>query len=63
MELISDSDNMVRIKAFEAVAKLLPQEILEESQISSEIFPMFLKFLNIVVEDEDGTQHTAHIFG
>jgi hypothetical protein len=24
MELVSDSDNMVRIKAFEAVAKLVP---------------------------------------
>lgn len=29
MELISDSDNMVRIKAFEAVSQLVPQGILE----------------------------------
>lgn len=59
MELVSDSDNMVRIRAFEAAAKLIPQGILEESQISNEIVPMFLKFTTTVLEDEDGMQLSA----
>ena len=63
MELVSDSDNMVRIKAFEAAAKLIPQGILQESQISNEIVPMFLKFTTTVLEDEDGMQLSAFIFG
>jgi len=45
------------------VAKLIPQGILEESQISNEILPMFLKFSETVLEDEDGMQLMAQMFG
>ena len=68
MELVSDSDNMVRIKAFQAVAKLLhsdedPREILEEKQIENEILPAFLRLIETVIEDEDGMQMISLIFG
>lgn len=69
MELVSDSDNQVRIKAFEAVARLVHQEeidrecILPETKVADDIFPQFLKLLEMVLEDEDGMQQMSQIFG
>lgn len=33
LDLLLDSDNMVKIKAFEAVAKLINESYLEEQQV------------------------------
>jgi hypothetical protein len=67
MELVSDSDNMVKITAFEAVAKLIHLEdresYLNEKQVEEEIIPALLKLTETVVEDEDGMQLMSNRFG
>jgi vesicle coat complex subunit len=60
MDLVSDSDNMVKIKAFEAVAKLIYSEdresYLEAKQVEEDIMPALIKLTETVLEDEDGMQ-------
>jgi vesicle coat complex subunit len=67
IELVSDSDNMVKIKAFEAVAKLIHSEnresYLDEKQVEEEIMPALIKLTETVLEDEDGMQLMSNRYG
>jgi len=66
VDLIHDSDNLVKIKAIEAAAKLCSKNweedlskegsYIDESQMTSEIFPAFMKLLETILEDEDSTE-------
>lgn len=64
MDLINDSDNMVRIKALESVAKLVHGEdgresYLELDQIKNDILPSFMRLTESIYEDEDGVQQMS----
>jgi hypothetical protein len=67
MELVSDSDNIVKIKAFEAVAKLIYSEdrecYLNGKQVEEDIMPALIKFTETVLEDEDGMQVMSYRYG
>jgi hypothetical protein len=69
LEFVSDMDNIVKIKAFEAIARLVHSDseeresMIEEAQIAEEIMPAFLKLTETVLEDEDGLQLMSSIFG
>jgi hypothetical protein len=54
MDLVNDSDNMVRLKAFESCYKLIAEDYIEPQVVTEEIFPAFIRLLGVIMEDEDG---------
>ena len=55
IDLINDSDNMVRLKAFQSVAKLVAGEsYIKREQMTNDIIPVFIKLTETILEDEDG---------
>jgi len=49
---VNDSDNMVRIKALKTVGNII--DYIEESYLTKEIIPSFLRLTESILEDEDG---------
>jgi len=45
---------MVRLKAIESCRKLVKEDYIEGHTVSEEIFPAFLRLLDVIMEDEDG---------
>jgi DNA-binding GntR family transcriptional regulator len=52
LDLVNDSDNMVRIKALKTVGNII--DYIEESYLTKEIIPSFLRLTESILEDEDG---------
>ena len=61
MELVNDSDNMVRLKAFESCYKLIAEDYIESHVVTDEIFPAFMRLLDVIMEDEDGVNQLSGI--
>jgi hypothetical protein len=61
LDLVNDSDNLVRIRALMSFGKLM--DYLEESQVQKEIMPSFLRLSESILEDEDGMQALSLMFG
>mmetsp|Transcript_16750 Transcript_16750/g.28456 ORF Transcript_16750/g.28456 Transcript_16750/m.28456 type:complete len:136 (+) Transcript_16750:685-1092(+) len=73
MDLVNDSDNLVKIKSLEAVAKLCAKNhatqpdpsgsYIAEKVLREEIVPHLLKFMEAVLEDEESTMRLMHLLG
>jgi len=61
LDLVNDSDNMVRIKALKTVGEIA--DYIDESVISKEIIPSFLRLTESILEDEDGMQALSLMLG
>ena len=61
MDLVNDSDNMVRLKAFESCYKLIAEDYIEPQVVTEEIFPAFIRLLGVIMEDEDGVNELSGI--
>ena len=52
LDLVNDSDNMVRIKSMQSIGNLI--EFITEEQLTNEIMPSFHRLTESILEDEDG---------
>ena len=63
MDLVNDSDQMVKIQALISSAKLMSNGYFEIEQIQNEIFPVFIKLFDQIQDNEDGLHLLTKMLG
>lgn len=70
MELLTDSDNLVKINAIQSVSVLIGKSgkteaanFISEDQIKKDVMPAFIKLIETILEDEESTSKLMAQFG
>ena len=63
MDLVNESDQMVKIQALISSAKLMSNGYFDIEQIKNEIFPVFIKLFDQIWDNEDGLHLLTKMLG